>query len=227
MHRNSRRRQAEYIYFYAVAISISVRVYDGNGSLIGFKDLSTDKDYFYLKNLQGDIVKIIDSNKTVVATYEYDDWGKLLVSEDSLTAVGKLNPFRYRGYYYDTESSLYYLNSRYYDPETGRFINADTYVSTGQGLSGNNMFAYCNGNPIINIDIDGEWAATVISGLVGGFFNAMSAITSGGDIVDVGLSFSIGFVNGVIGSVASGTALIRGAISGVIGAVNSISVQWL
>ncbi|MBR6646570.1 MAG: hypothetical protein IKM61_00130 [Eubacteriaceae bacterium] len=74
--------------------------------------------------MQGDIVKIIDTNKTVVATYEYDDWGKLTTAESSLTAVGQLNPFRYRGYYYDSESGLYYLNSRYYDPETGRFISA-------------------------------------------------------------------------------------------------------
>ena len=138
-----------------------VFLYDGNGSLIGFKDKSTDKDYFYLKNLQGDIIKIIDENKTVVATYEYDDWGKLLVSEDSLTAVGKLNPFRYRGYYYDNESGLYYLNTRYYDPETGRFVNADAYVSTGQGLSGNNMFAYCNNNPINNLDASGRFTLSV------------------------------------------------------------------
>ena len=138
-----------------------VFLYDGNGSLIGFKDKSTNKDYFYLKNLQGDIVKIIDTNKTVVATYEYDDWGKLLVSEDSLTAVGKLNPFRYRSYYYDSESGFYYLNSRYYDPETGRFVNADAFVSTGQGLSGNNMFAYCNNNPINNLDASGRFTLSV------------------------------------------------------------------
>lgn len=79
--------------------------------------------------------------------------------------LGANNPFRYRGYYYDTESGLYYLNSRYYDPQTGRFINADSYVSTGQGITGTNMFAYCANDPVNLIDEDGQfffkWLATV------------------------------------------------------------------
>lgn len=112
--------------------------------------------------MQGDIVKIIDENKTVVATYEYDDWGKLLTSDADLTDIAELNPFRYRGYYYDTESGLYYLNSRYYDPETGRFINADAYVSTGFGIAGYNMFAYCIDNPIIYEDESGHSIDTAI-----------------------------------------------------------------
>ena len=71
--------------------------------------------------------------------------------------LGVSNPFRYRGYYCDTESGLYYLNSRYYDPVTGRFINADSYVSTGQGLLGNNMFAYCANDPINLVDNNGNF----------------------------------------------------------------------
>ncbi len=67
-----------------------------------------------------------------------------------------MNPLRYRGYVYDSETELYYLQSRYYDPELGRFINADVYVSTDQGILGNNMFAYCNNNPISHIDPSGK-----------------------------------------------------------------------
>ena len=91
-------------------------------------------------------------------------WGKLLSVTDgsgvdvssNASHVGNINPLRYRGYYYDTETGLYYLNSRYYDPEVKRFINADGYVSTGQGISGTNMFAYCGNNPVIRMDLDGD-----------------------------------------------------------------------
>lgn len=67
-----------------------------------------------------------------------------------------MNPYKYRGYYYDSEIGLYYLKTRYYDSNTGRFINADSYVSTGQGLTGYNMYAYCNNNPVMNVDPTGE-----------------------------------------------------------------------
>ena len=72
------------------------------------------------------------------------------------STLGVLNPLTYRSYIYDHETGLYYLQSRYYNPTWGRFLNADAFVSTGQGLLGNNMFAYCNNNPVIYIDISGE-----------------------------------------------------------------------
>ncbi len=110
--------------------------------------------YYYVYNLQGDVTHIIDANKNIVGTYQYDAWGKIL-NLGSLTAIAQANPFRYRGYYYDNESGLYYLNSRYYNAEWGRFINADGYVSTGQGITGYNMFAYCENNPVMNADYTG------------------------------------------------------------------------
>ena len=95
--------------------------------------------------------------------YEYDAWGNV-VSIGGNADIANLNPIRYRGYYYDTETGFYYLNSRYYDPEICRFVNADGYVSTGQGLLGNNMFAYCLNNPVSYIDPDGEAIAGAVSG---------------------------------------------------------------
>ena len=93
----------------------------------------------------------------MVTTYLYDAWGNHLNTTGSLSAtVGRYNPLRYRGYVYDRETKLYYLQSRYYNPEIGRFINADGYVSTGTGINGYNMFAYCNDNPIILVDLTGE-----------------------------------------------------------------------
>ena len=114
-------------------------------------------NYYYYYNLQGDVIGLYDSDLNSVVQYSYDSWGKLLSVTGSLAeTVGKANPFRYRGYYYDSETELYYLNSRYYDPEVGRFINADGYVSTGQGVLGNNMFAYCGNNPVVRVDFGGE-----------------------------------------------------------------------
>ena len=109
--------------------------------------------YYYLKNMQGDVVGILDGTGTQVAAYSYDAWGALLsVTGSAAETLGQLNPFRYRSYYYDTETGLYYLNSRYYDAETGRYINADGYISTGQGFLSNNMFAYCGNNPVNRTD---------------------------------------------------------------------------
>ena len=88
-----------------------------------------------------------------LAEYSYDAWGNLLGIEDKTTdgsgqVIAEANPLRYRGYYYDTETKFYYLNSRYYDPETGRFINGDEFAQTGQGLLDKNIFAYCLNNPV-------------------------------------------------------------------------------
>ena len=129
--------------------------YDSAGDVIGFTRTAngTDTEYFYVKNLQGDILKIITADGTEAAAYTYDAWGKLLTSTGDMADV---NPLRYRGYYYDTETSLYYLQSRYYDPEVGRFINPDAYASTGQGILGANMFTYCGNNPVILSDENGN-----------------------------------------------------------------------
>ena len=125
--------------------------------------------YYYVLNLQGDVVKLIHYipgfEYESVATYEYDAWGNILSSSGRLAEI---NPLRYRGYYYDNETGFYYLQSRYYDPQNRRFINADSYASTGQGFVGTNMFAYCNNSPILFVDHDGNdaeavgwWASTM------------------------------------------------------------------
>ena len=87
--------------------------------------------------MQRDIVRIVEADGTVVATYKYDPWGKITSSTGTMASV---NPLRYRGYYFDSETGFYYLMSRYYDPEIGRFINADALASTGQDIIGFNMF---------------------------------------------------------------------------------------
>ena len=137
--------------------------YDENGNPTAFTDNGTI--YFYIRNLQGDIVKIVNSSGAVVVNYIYDALGKKLSVKDAsdneitdLNSLALLNPLRYRGYVYDDETGLYYLQSRYYDPTIGRFINADNLFDTASGTPlSTNMFAYCENNSILRIDDIGNW----------------------------------------------------------------------
>ena len=86
-------------------------------------------DYYYVYNLQGDVIALYNTSGNVVVEYTYDSWGRILSVTGSLAnTLGAINPLRYRGYIYDTETGLYYLRSRYYDPEVGRFLNAEIFV---------------------------------------------------------------------------------------------------
>ncbi|MBQ6273895.1 MAG: DNRLRE domain-containing protein [Oscillospiraceae bacterium] len=129
--------------------------HDANGGIVGFTYVSgnTQTEYFYRKNLQGDVIGIVDSSGASVAEYRYDAWGQVLEATGTMASI---NPIRYRGYYYDAETGMYYLQSRYYDPVVGRFINGDAFGSTGQGILGRNMFAYCESSPVIYSDPHGH-----------------------------------------------------------------------
>ena len=142
-------------------------LYDENGSPIGLTYKGTT--YYYRKNLQGDIINITDSTGAKVVTYTYNAWGKIMSMTGNMELAVN-NPFRYRGYYYDVESGLYYLNSRYYDPQTGRFINAEPNVDYGKfdegaGLNGYNVFAYCANNPVMFKDDSGEFVISISIGI--------------------------------------------------------------
>ncbi|MBC8533591.1 RHS repeat-associated core domain-containing protein [Yeguia hominis] len=132
--------------------------YDQEGTRVAMEH--GGKLYYYLYNLQGDVIALCDaSSKQIVAKYSYDAWRKLLTKENLGTGtIADVNPFRYRGYYYDSETSLYYLNARYYDPETGRFLNADAIIGGNVGAAGYNLFAYAGNNPISMRDSDGTIA---------------------------------------------------------------------
>ena len=152
--------------------------YYGVDGITGFK--YEDNQYEYKKNILGDIIGIYDENGTQICKYVYDAWGKCRTyvlkennyvdisdkswyTEDSdiYEMMAILNPFRYRGYYFDIETGLYYLNTRYYDPETGRFINADdvSILNTSKDeINGLNLYAYCFNNPVNDIDEYGCWS---------------------------------------------------------------------
>ena len=130
--------------------------YSPDGRPLGV--LFNGTSYYYIYNLQGDVIGLYNYLGAVVVEYTYDSWGNLISTSGSLAStLGALNPFRYRGYIYDEESGLYWLRSRYYDPETGRFLNADVFVSTGQGINALNMFAYCGNNPVKHTDSKGTY----------------------------------------------------------------------
>ncbi|MBR5272908.1 MAG: RHS repeat-associated core domain-containing protein [Clostridia bacterium] len=129
-------------------------IYDSDGQILGFT--YNDVPYYYVKNLQGDVIKVVDTNGTVVASYTYDPWGKVTSSTGTMAEI---NPIRYRGYYYDVETGLYYLNTRYYDPDTCRFINADTtavLTASPMSMTYKNLYAYCDNNPVVRVDIGGQ-----------------------------------------------------------------------
>ena len=206
--------------------------YDAQG-IIGFK--YDGNVYYYKKNLLGDIDRIYDANKNLVAEYKYDAWGNhriytsggIDITENMSynSSVAKLNPFRYRGYYYDAETGLYYLNSRYYDPSIGRFINADdiSYIQPEQ-INGLNLFAYCYNNPIAYADESGEsiFLTLLIAGFIGasvsGLFNVASQLISqqSWDWKSFGLSLLGGFVSGVISALPVGQFAQLGAFGKVL-----------
>jgi len=162
-----------------------------------------------------------------IGSYTYDAWGNCTVSEVSTATslqrsiVRTRNPFRYRGYYYDTEIQLYYLQSRYYNPATGRFINADGYVNANGDLIGYNMYAYCSNNPIAYVDFNGEsilfavivLGAFTIGGAVGGAIYANNEEQTGGEAVKsvlMGATLGLFAGGGVLAGGAAVLTLFKG-----------------
>ena len=135
-----------------------VLYYIYNGSeLLGF--VYENKTYYYHKNMFGDIIGILDSSYNEIVTYEYDSWGALVnITDNSNINLGTINPFRYRSYYYDEESGFYYLNSRYYNPKMGRFINADNVLIANKNIVSSNLYQYVSNNPINYFDNTGYFA---------------------------------------------------------------------
>ena len=147
--------------------------------------MASPETYYYITNLQGDVTYLIDSSGTKVASYSYDPYGQI---QQTTGSMAQINPLRYRGYYYDSDTEFHYLQSRYYDAAICRFINADSYSSTGQGIIGYNMFAYCGNNPVSRNDKDGEFwniiGGAIVGALVGVASQAISNLIDGNPIGD-------------------------------------------
>ena len=198
-----------------------VPLYDNEDSVCGI--LYNNMPFYFLKNLQGDIIAIVDKDAQTVARYSYDAWGAVTnaVTYTDLTngvEIATINPFCYRGYYYDEEIGLYYVSSRYYDPEIGRWLNSDDaqFVSFSESLLSSNLFCYCHNSSINNIDENGKWLARVIGAVaVGAIFATLAYVV-------------LKVVNAILKSVGRSplskkiTTLITvgvGALGAVIGAI--------
>ncbi len=176
-----------------------------------------DQRYYYVRNLLGDVTAIVNESGATVATYAYDPWGKCTILSDSSDInVATQNPIRYRGYYYDNETALYYLQSRYYDPETGRFISPDsTEYLEPSNFNGLNLYAYCGNNPVMCVDPSGhmpEWLGNMLKGV---------AIIAGTALVVTALTFTGGTAAAFL--IAAGKAALVGLeIAAVAGATSGL-----
>ena len=185
--------------------------HDQDGNL--FSVILGDKTYYYLHNIQKDVIGLIDSTGNQVVSYRYDTWGNpMSMTDTSGTGIGTLNPFRYREYCYDEETGLYYLGSRYYDPVVGRFVNADDpalLLSGSVGAIDKNLYAYCDNNPINRIDDGGEYWNIVAGAVIGG------AISVGMELANQVISSKI--AGEKVNWTEAGKAIAISAVSGAIG----------
>ena len=208
-----------------------IYLYDANGSPIGMQYRTTSyaegvfDTYWFEKNLQGDIVAVYNDAGTLLVTYTYDAWGYLLSTQyynsGSGTAV-QYNPFRYRGYYRDSETGFYYLNSRYYDPAIGRWINADdneVISIEAKSVLHYNLYSYCWNNPI-NMTDDNGYLPWFVGAAVGGalFDTALylfNSARSGQEITweGVGKAALEGAISGIVfGAIGKGVKAITSAV---------------
>ncbi|MDC7243347.1 MAG: RHS repeat-associated core domain-containing protein [Sphaerochaetaceae bacterium] len=159
--------------------------YDYDGTLISFNydsditDQNSGDEYFYIRNQMGDITHLATEDGTVVVHYVYDAYGNIvdIDSETGYSTLAEMNPYRYRGYRYDTETNLYYLNSRYYNPEFGRFISFDVLLGVKESILSTNMYTYCLNDPINSVDTNGYMSSWLKIGLLSLAVVAVVAVT--------------------------------------------------
>lgn len=208
--------------------------YDQIGNLFSMK--LNNVNYYYLHNVQNDVIGLVDSAGNKVVSYQYDSWGRILsVTDSTTTKAGSKNPFRYREYYWDDESQLYFLNTRYYDPEVGRFLNPDDIgvIEIGEvGYNDKNLYAYCDNNPIMRVDVNGEFWNYILGIAIGttisaGYEIISQVVNNGGfkniNMKSVGIAALSGAVGGALAS--SGLGYLGESIGGAVTNLASYGVN--
>ena len=242
VNENNSITTTNYIYDGTKLIALSsgdwrlIFLYDIHG-VCGFKVIThpssvsnTDTVFTYIRNELGDIVSILDESGNEVISYTYDEWGNILSSNPSSYGyyylLKQVNPFRYRGYVYDEETGLYYLNSRYYDPFTHTFLTIDDYQYLNiSNITGVNLYCYCNYNPVMYKDENGNFAfsslliaagiGALAGAIVGGAFGAITAKATGGDVWTGAAAGAIG--GAIMGAGAAiGSAFLTPIFAGTI-----------
>ncbi len=186
-----------------------VVLYGSDGLPIGFN--LNGRVYTYVKNLQGDVLRILDTLGSTVVEYTYDPWGVPTITGD--TDLAAINPCSYRCYDYDEESGYYYLQSRYYDPQVGRFLNADdvAFLGVNGTVLEENLFGYCANNPVNYSDHSGYWAVrAIVAAASGAIFG--------------GIAYAIGNAIGLSGKNLTAFTASFVAIGLVIGLWKGVSV---
>ena len=207
----------------------------GRDGVIGFT--LNNVPYLYRKNLFGDVVEIYDQSGNAVGKYSYTAFGECSIELDT-DSIATKNPIRYRGYYYDKELKLYYLKSRYYDPEVGRFITIDdlSYLDP-ENINGLNLYAYCGNNPVMCVDPDGtakwwQWllfgigaalvvaAAVVLTVMTGGaaagLIGAIAVGAAKGALIGAAVGAAVGIAGGAIYSAVTGADMGESILSGFL-----------
>lgn len=225
-------KNIEYLQF---SDNVLYFIRDDDDKLVGFKYNSDI--YYYVKNLQNDIIGIKNANSDIIATYEYDNFGKILSIKDSNgneitsnTHIAHINPFRYRSYYYDSETNLYYLNARYYNPEWGRFLNLDGILGSNNDILSFNLYSYCSNNFTNYNDQTGTglFSAAIFVGFVGAVVGVANQLI--GDLFSSSISGKLQFssaetyVGAAVGGAAgayttlvTGSVLLGNAVTGFAG----------
>ena len=207
-------------------------LYDGSGQLMAIRYKGAD--YYYIRNGLMTITGLIDANGTAVVNYRYDSWGMLTgISGSMAGTLGKDNPYRFKGYYYDEETGMYYLKSRYYQSEICRFISADepelTRI-TPMALTDKNLYAYCDNNPIVRRDMDGAlWgfvlAGAAVGAAIGAAIQVIDNAISGRELGDGVLLAAVGgAITGAVGATGLG-ALGQAYVSGAVAAATDVITQ--
>ena len=212
-------------------------LYDGSGQLMAIRYKGAD--YYYIRDSLMSITGLVDANGTAVVNYRYDSWGMLTGITGSMAGtLGKDNPYRFKGYYYDEETGMYYLKSRYYQPEICRFISADsTEVITGTPaeLMNKNLYLYCDNDPIMKVDEEGQIAGWLVSAALGAAVNVAASFiiaqAMGQDfgVEDVAVAALTGALGGFFGGMSGivkgyggillkkyGSAIANGIFTGTV-----------
>lgn len=252
--RTTKLRNGEFYYYYYVEGKLMSEsctmydlfyTYDSLGNLSGIKKVNADgttESFGVQCNIFGDVIAIFYDDGLLAAKYTYDSWGKLLSITDmtgndisDLNDIWTQNSIRYRGYVYDNETGWYYLQSRYYDPEICRFINADDYSVLGEtptGITGKNLFSYCDCNPINRVDSSGEFWGIIIGGVIGAISGGISSHFAEDEMVWTGVVS--GLITGVMSGLLVDATVVTGGTfafvtatfgSGFISALNSALID--
>lgn len=201
---------------------------DNMGELIGF--MINDNTYYYQKNFQGDITGIYNDTYQLIAKYEYDAWGNILNIQNGVgqaildkNHIAYINPFRYRGYYYDEETGFYYINNRYYSPLLCRFLNIDS--NTYRSISSKNLYLYCDNNPVNSKDVDGNFGLfLLVCAAVGATVSVCATVVSNA-VQKKKTTVSEAVSSGINGAIQGGTAVSRSKTIRTVGVFAGNFVQ--